>query len=42
VGDAQGTDKPLVVTGGTLFVAADPTGAETTGASAADPNPINT
>ncbi|KAK1533195.1 alcohol dehydrogenase [Colletotrichum paranaense] len=37
-----GTDKPLVVTSGTLCVAADPTGAETTEASPADPAPINT
>ncbi|KAJ0325781.1 hypothetical protein COL5a_007290 [Colletotrichum fioriniae] len=37
-----GTDKPLVVTSGTLCVAADPTGAETTEASLADPEPINT
>ncbi|KAK6223483.1 nad dependent epimerase [Colletotrichum tabaci] len=37
-----GTDKPLVVTSGTLCVAADPTGAETTEASPAEPNPINT
>ncbi|KAF4779491.1 alcohol dehydrogenase [Colletotrichum scovillei] len=37
-----GTDKPLVVTSGTLCVAADPTGAETTETSPADPEPINT
>ncbi|KAK7455662.1 hypothetical protein CaCOL14_012740 [Colletotrichum acutatum] len=37
-----GTVKPLVVTSGTLCVAADPTGAETTEASPADPEPINT
>jgi nucleoside-diphosphate-sugar epimerase len=37
-----GTNKPLVVTSGTLIVAADPTGAETTESSAIDPNPINT
>ncbi|WYZ39611.1 hypothetical protein EsH8_III_001525 [Colletotrichum jinshuiense] len=37
-----GTDKPLVVTSGTLSVSADPTGAETTEASPADPKPINT
>lgn len=37
-----GTGKPLVVTSGTLSVAADPTGAETTEASPPEPNPINT
>ncbi|KAK1762906.1 hypothetical protein QBC33DRAFT_519109 [Phialemonium atrogriseum] len=37
-----GTDKPLVVTSGTLAVAADPSGAETTESSPPDPNPINT
>ncbi|KXH29211.1 hypothetical protein CSIM01_00939 [Colletotrichum simmondsii] len=37
-----GTDKPLVVTSGTLCVAANPTGVETTEVSPADPEPINT
>lgn len=36
-----GTGKPLVVTSGTLSVAADPTGAETTEASPPGPSPIN-
>lgn len=37
-----GTGKPLVATSGTLMVAADPTGAETTEASPPEPNPIIT
>ncbi|KZL75077.1 nad dependent epimerase [Colletotrichum incanum] len=37
-----GTDKPLVVTSGTLSVSADPTGAETTEASPAETSPLNT
>ena len=36
-----GTDKPLVVTSGTLITAPDPSGAETTEASPQDPSPIN-
>ncbi|KAM3074925.1 hypothetical protein ACMFMG_008331 [Clarireedia jacksonii] len=38
----EGANKCLVVTSGTLLVAADPSGAETTESSAPDPNPINT
>ncbi|KYK58671.1 putative nad dependent epimerase protein [Drechmeria coniospora] len=42
LGDAlAGTDKPLVLTSGTLAVAADPSGAETTETSPMDPNPDN-
>ena len=37
-----GTNKPLIVTSGTLSVKADPSGAETTEDSAPEPNPINT
>lgn len=37
-----GTNKPLVITSGTLSVAADPSGAETTESSPPEPNPINT
>jgi nucleoside-diphosphate-sugar epimerase len=37
-----GTGKPLVVTSGTLSVAADPMGAETTEASPPESNPIST
>jgi nucleoside-diphosphate-sugar epimerase len=36
-----GTGKPLVTTSGTLLVAADPTGVETTESSPENPNPIN-
>lgn len=37
-----GTNKPLVVTSGTLSAAPDPTGAETTESSPPDTHPINT
>ncbi|TDZ74972.1 Uncharacterized protein CTRI78_v000246 [Colletotrichum trifolii] len=37
-----GTDKPLVVTSGTLVVTADPSGRETTESSHAEVNPLNT
>ncbi len=37
----QGTGKPLVTTAGTLTVAPDPSGAETTESSPPQPNPIN-
>ncbi|OLN96644.1 Uncharacterized protein C2A9.02 [Colletotrichum chlorophyti] len=37
-----GTNKPLVVTSGTLVVPADPTGAETTESTPAEQDPINT
>ncbi|KAK3339723.1 hypothetical protein B0T25DRAFT_467049 [Lasiosphaeria hispida] len=40
-GSLAGTDKPLVMTSGTLIVAADPAGAETTEESPEDPEPIN-
>ncbi|KAF7876747.1 hypothetical protein EAF04_001831 [Stromatinia cepivora] len=38
----DGSNKPLVVTGGTLFVAPDPNGEETTETSPMDPHPLNT
>ncbi|KAJ8064028.1 hypothetical protein OCU04_007869 [Sclerotinia nivalis] len=38
----EGSNKPLVVTGGTLFVSPDPNGGETTETSPMDPNPLNT
>ena len=41
-GSLAGTGKPLVFTSGTLIVASDPTGAETTEASPQEPKPINT
>lgn len=37
-----GTEKPLIVTSGTLSVAADPSGAETTESSPPEPSPLNT
>ncbi|CAD6443185.1 8580fdb2-e25e-45be-92b8-12a528d390f2 [Sclerotinia trifoliorum] len=38
----EGSNKPLVVTGGALFVAPDPNGGETTEMSPMDSNPFNT
>ncbi|KAF7920508.1 hypothetical protein EAE99_008121 [Botrytis elliptica] len=38
----DGSNKPLVVTGGTLFVSPDPDGGETTETSPEDPEPLNT
>ncbi|TEY38798.1 hypothetical protein BOTCAL_0474g00020 [Botryotinia calthae] len=38
----EGSNKPLVVTGGTLFVSPNPDGGETTETSPKDPEPINT
>ncbi|KAM0313869.1 hypothetical protein ACHAO8_005115 [Botrytis cinerea] len=37
----EGSNKPLVVTGGTLFVSPNPDGGETTETSPVDPEPIN-
>ncbi|TGO44930.1 hypothetical protein BCON_0442g00020 [Botryotinia convoluta] len=38
----EGSNKPLVVTGGTLFVSPDPDGGETMETSPEDPEPLNT
>ncbi|TGO44692.1 hypothetical protein BOTNAR_0764g00020 [Botryotinia narcissicola] len=38
----EGSNKPLVVTGGTLFVSPDSDGGETTETSPEDPEPLNT
>ncbi|APA13984.1 hypothetical protein SS1G_11207 [Sclerotinia sclerotiorum 1980 UF-70] len=38
----EGSNKPLIVTGGTLYVAPDPNGGETTEMSPMNPNPFNT